>query len=143
VARRRDGGAPKIQELRHLWPAVVARRGEAAPGWPWRLTVVSGLQTRSSSIGGYFGFFFKPIFSAWLLLSVAGMVSLKAGRFASLALLKKVAPSAPVRMAAASLTSGSVVGKEKDRVAIFYFLVRSFLQILGTYIFFLILWDPL
>jgi hypothetical protein len=71
------------------------------------------------------------------------MVSLKAGRFASLALLKKVAPSAPVRMAAASLTSGSVVGKEKDRVAIFYFLVRSFLQILGTYMFFLILWGPL
>jgi hypothetical protein len=42
-------------------------------------------------------------------------------------------------MTAASLTSGSAVEQEKDQIAFFHFLVRSFLQILVTYIFFLIL----
>jgi hypothetical protein len=44
---------------------------------------------------------------------------------------------------AATLTSGSAVEKEKDRIAFYHLLVRSFLQLLGTYMFLLIAWVPL
>jgi hypothetical protein len=44
---------------------------------------------------------------------------------------------------AATLTSGSAVEKEKDRIAFLHILVGFFLQILMTYMFFLILWGPL
>jgi hypothetical protein len=50
--------------------------------------VASGLLLRSPKISEFFEFFFNTIFSACPLLSVAGLVSLMAGSFASSTLLK-------------------------------------------------------